>query len=82
MKYKEFDLFTVKQIKEMIGHDLEQAMDLFADSYVVTYRIAHDIRELQNVITKQHDELRQALDLCVKCLKLVETTVQNRRYIK
>ena len=79
MKYKEFDLFTVDQIKGMIGLDIEKAMDLFADSYVATYRIAHDIRVLQNVITKQHDELRQALDLCAKCLKLVETTVQNRK---
>lgn len=78
MKYKEFDLFTVGEIKAMIGHDLKEAMDLFADSYVATYRIEHDIRELQKVIVKQHDELRQALDLCVKCLKLVETTVQNR----
>lgn len=79
MKYKEFDLFTVEQIKSMIGHDLEKTIDLFADSYVATYRIQHDVRELQNVIAKQHDELRQALDLCVKCLKLVETTVQNRK---
>ena len=79
MKYKEFDLFTVEQIKIIIGNDYEIAMDLFADSYVATYRIEHDIKELQYVITKQHDELRQALNLCVKCLKLVGTTVQNRR---
>lgn len=79
MNYKEFDLFTVEEIKVMMGNDLEKALELFADSYVVTYRISHNIRELQNVIDKQHDELRQALDLCVKCLKLVETTVQNRK---
>lgn len=52
-------------------------MDLFADRYVATYRIEYDIRELQKVIVKQHDELRQVLDLCVRCLKLVETTVQK-----
>lgn len=79
MKYKEFDAFTVEQVKELIGQDLFKTMDLFADSYVVTYRIQHDIRELQIVIDKQHEELRQALDLCVKCLKLVETTIQNRK---
>ncbi|WP_210471662.1 hypothetical protein [Sporosarcina sp. 6E9] len=79
MKSKEFDLFTVGEIKDRIGHDPIQAMDLFADSYVAIYRIQHDVRELHNTITKQHDELRQALDLCVKCLKLVETTIQNRR---
>lgn len=79
MKYKEFDLFTVGDIKAMIGHDLEKTIDLFADSYVATYRIQHDVRELQKVVVRQHNELSQALDLCIKCLKLVETTVQNRK---
>lgn len=78
MKYTEFDQFTVKEVEKIIGHDIFKAMELFADSYVATYRIAHDVSELKVVIAKQRDELRQALDLCVKCLKLIETIVQNR----
>lgn len=78
MKYTEFDQFTVKEVEKIIGHDIFKAMELFADSYVATYRIAHDVSELKVVIKKQHDEIHQALELCAKCLKLVETTVRNR----
>lgn len=63
----------------MMGHDLEKTIDLFADSYVATYRIPHDVRELQKVAVRQHNDLSQAFDLCIKCLKLVEATVQNRK---
>lgn len=78
MNYKEFDLFTVKDIKKIINHDIGNAFDLFADSYVAIYRITHELRELQNTTQKQNEELRQALYLCIQCLNLVETTVQNR----
>lgn len=79
MNYKEFDLFTTDDIKKKIDHDIRNVFDLFADSYVAIYKIAHDLRELQNTMQKQNEELRQALDLCIQCLKLVETTVQNRK---
>ncbi len=78
MKYKEFDMFTVDQIKDMINYDLGKAMDLFADSYVAIYRIEDRIRQLHDLIATRDDEIHQALELCVKCLKLVETTVRNR----
>lgn len=78
MKYTEFDWFTVKEVEKIIGHDIFKAIKLFADSYVATYRIAHDVSELKVTIEKQRDELRQSLDLCIKCLKLIETIVQNR----
>lgn len=78
MKYTEFDRFTVKEVEKIIGHDIFKAIELFADSYVATYRIAHDVSELKVAIEKQRDELRQSLDLCIKCLKLIETIVQNR----
>ncbi|OLP64754.1 hypothetical protein BACPU_23440 [Bacillus pumilus] len=79
MNYKEFDLFTADDIKKKINHDIGNAFDLFADSYVDLYRIAHDLKEFQNTIQKQNEELRQALNLCIKCLKLVEITLQNRK---
>lgn len=52
-------------------------MELFANIYIVIYRIAHDVNELKVVIKKQRNELCQALDLCKKCLQLVETIIQN-----
>jgi len=79
MNNKEFDLFTADDIKKKIDHDIRNAFDLFADSYVAIYRIAHDLRELQNTMQKQNEELRQALNLCIECLKLVESTIQSRK---
>ena len=40
MNYKEFNSFTVDELKRMINHDIGNAIDLFADSYVAIYRIA------------------------------------------
>lgn len=77
--YKEFDLFTVDQIKCMVKHDKDKALELFADGYVAAYRIEHDIRQLYELLDKRNDELRQTLDLCRKCLTLVEITIQNRK---
>lgn len=34
-KYKEFDLFTATDIKQMVNHDIDKALELFADSYFV-----------------------------------------------
>ncbi len=78
-KYREFDLFTAKDIRSMVEHDLDKALELFADSFVVTFKIQHDIIQLSNIIEAKNEEMSQALDLCAKCLKLVETTVQNRK---
>ncbi|MGE8081240.1 hypothetical protein [Peribacillus loiseleuriae] len=61
MNYKEFDLFTANDIRKKINHDIGNALDLFADNYVAIYGIAHDLRELQNTMQKQNEELRQAL---------------------
>ncbi|MEK3889644.1 hypothetical protein [Bacillus sp. FSL K6-3431] len=79
MNYNEFDLFTADDIKKKINHDIGNALDLFADSYVAIYRIAHDLKEHQKTMQKQNEELRQALNLCIQCLKLVETTAQDRK---
>lgn len=43
MKYKDCYLFSVDYIKDFIKYDLEKEMDFVADSYIVTYRISHDI---------------------------------------
>lgn len=58
---------------------LEEIMELFADDYVVTYRIEHEIRQVYELCDKRNEELRQTLKLCKECLKLVETIIQNRK---
>ncbi|WP_426579024.1 hypothetical protein P5490_003325 [Bacillus altitudinis] len=78
-KYKEFDMFTVDQIKSMVNHDIDKALELFADGYVAAYRIEHEIGQVYELLDKRNEELRQALDLCKQCLMLVETAIQNRK---
>ncbi|MDY0409724.1 hypothetical protein ACFFIS_05920 [Virgibacillus soli] len=78
-KYKEFDLFTAADIKQMVDHDIDKALELFADSYFVTFKMQHDILQLRHLIETKNEEIQQAIDLCRQCLKSVETTIQNRK---
>lgn len=55
-------------------------LDLFSNSYVLVYRIAHALRKFQNTIKKKNEELTQALNLYTQCLMLIETTLKNRKY--
>ena len=77
-KYKEFDLFTAEQIKNMLLYDSKKFFELFADLYVVAYRIEHKHNQFYDLSEQRNDELKQALNLCKQCLNLIEKTIQNR----
>lgn len=78
-KYKEFNMFTAADIRQMVNHDIDKALDLFAESYFVTYKMQHDLLQLRELIETKNEELHEAIDLCRQCLQLIETTIQNRK---
>lgn len=55
-KYKEFDIFTVHQIKSMVEYDIDKALELFADGYIAAYRIDHEIKQDQDNNTKNENK--------------------------
>ncbi|HIV74317.1 MAG TPA: hypothetical protein H9895_04460 [Candidatus Pseudogracilibacillus intestinigallinarum] len=58
-------------IKDLLEKKESNFVNLFADMYVATYRIQHELNNIQRMINDRNDELNKLLDLYDKTMNLV-----------
>lgn len=59
-------------IKDLLEKKESNFVHLIADMYVATYRIQHELNNIQHMINDRNDELNKLLDLYDQTLKLVQ----------
>jgi|SRR5699024_3330632 len=59
-------------IKDLLEKRESNFVNLFADMYVATYRIQHELNNIQQMINDRNDELNTLLNLYDQTLKLVQ----------
>jgi len=60
-------------IKDLLEKKESNFVNLFADMYVATYRIQHELNNIQQIINDRNDELNKLLDLYDKTINLVDS---------
>lgn len=77
--YKEYESITGDIVRNQISNDILKFLDVYADHYAISFKNNHDIRQLIELNEERDKEMKQILDICVRCLKLVEGTIEDRK---
>src|SRR5699024_9960272 len=64
-------------IKDLLEKKESNFVHLLADMYVATYRIQHELNNIQQMINNRNDELNKLLDLYDQTLKLVQQKLND-----
>lgn len=67
-------------IKDLLEKKESNFVNLFADMYVATYRIQHELNNIQQMINDRNDELNKLLDLYDKTMNLVVEKMNKDEY--
>src|SRR5699024_2621203 len=67
-------------IKDLLEKKESKFVNLFADMYVATYRIQHELNNIQQMISDRNDELNKLLDLYDKTMNLVVKKLNEDEY--
>lgn len=67
-------------IKDLLEKKESNFVNLFADMYVATYRIQHELNNIQQMISDRNDELNKLLDLYDKTMNLVVKKLNEDEY--
>ncbi len=67
-------------IKDLLEKKESNFVNLFADMYVATYRIQHELNNIQQMINDRNDELNKLLDLYDKTINLVVKKLNEDEY--
>ncbi len=77
--YKKYDSITADMVRSQINNDILKFLDVYADHYVISFKNNHDVQQLIQLNLERDKEMKQILDICVQCLKLVEATIENKK---
>ena len=67
-------------IKDLLEKKESNFVHLLADMYVATYRIQHELNNIQRMISDRNDELNKLLDLYDKSMILVVHKMNEDEY--